>query len=166
MPRILERQVVGQSLWEDGFRKKFYHNVISVADSAAQPFYVAVITPVIHYCMGGEVSWCAILAVEVPGLGLSVCSWIVCPSTMGRRVRSVSRCGFVSRPQRWSLSRTAPYWAQFLARVPGCHCDDGQRGPVRHSLFAHTGVAVMLDLRLCTTVTATIWTSSAYHTLT
>ena len=33
--------------------KKFYHNVISGADFAAQPYCVAIITPVIHYCMGG-----------------------------------------------------------------------------------------------------------------
>ena len=55
------------------------------------------------------------LAVEAPGLGLSVCSWNVCPSTVGRRPGSVSRCGLVSRPQRWSLSRTAP----------GYQCDAG-----------------------------------------
>jgi len=36
-----------------GSGKKFYHNVISGADFAAQPYYVAIITPVIHYCMGG-----------------------------------------------------------------------------------------------------------------
>ena len=38
---------------EMGSGKKFFHNVISGADFAAQPYYVAVITPVIHYCMGG-----------------------------------------------------------------------------------------------------------------
>merc|ERR1712136_677436 len=36
-----------------GSGKKFYHNVISGAEFAAQPYYVAIITPVIHYCMGG-----------------------------------------------------------------------------------------------------------------
>merc|ERR1712136_386970 len=36
-----------------GSGKKFYHNVISGADFATQPYYVAIITPVIHYCMGG-----------------------------------------------------------------------------------------------------------------
>jgi len=36
-----------------GSGKKFYHNVIPGSEVAAQPFYVAIITPVIHYCMGG-----------------------------------------------------------------------------------------------------------------
>merc|ERR1719345_548627 len=36
-----------------GSGKKFYHNVIPGSAFAAEPFYVAIITPVIHYCMGG-----------------------------------------------------------------------------------------------------------------
>merc|ERR1719327_1180294 len=36
-----------------GSGKKFYHNVIDGAAVKTQPFYVAIITPVIHYCMGG-----------------------------------------------------------------------------------------------------------------
>merc|ERR1712066_824797 len=36
-----------------GSGKKFYHNIIDGAAVATQPFYVAIITPVIHYCMGG-----------------------------------------------------------------------------------------------------------------
>merc|ERR1711998_482032 len=36
-----------------GNGKKFYHNVIPGSQVAAEPFYVAIITPVIHYCMGG-----------------------------------------------------------------------------------------------------------------
>merc|ERR1719388_349944 len=36
-----------------GSGKKFYHNIISGAEVKTQPFYVAIITPVIHYCMGG-----------------------------------------------------------------------------------------------------------------
>merc|ERR1712146_844682 len=36
-----------------GSGKKFYHNVIQGSQFAAEPFYVAIITPVIHYCMGG-----------------------------------------------------------------------------------------------------------------
>merc|ERR1719277_2005589 len=36
-----------------GSGKKFYHNIIPGSDVATQPFYVAIITPVIHYCMGG-----------------------------------------------------------------------------------------------------------------
>jgi len=36
-----------------GSGKKFYHNVIPGSAVAAEPFYVAIITPVIHYCMGG-----------------------------------------------------------------------------------------------------------------
>merc|ERR1719272_407625 len=36
-----------------GSGKKFYHNVLEGSKFAAEPFYVAIITPVIHYCMGG-----------------------------------------------------------------------------------------------------------------
>merc|ERR1712134_132688 len=36
-----------------GSGKKFYHNIIPGSKVATQPFYVAIITPVIHYCMGG-----------------------------------------------------------------------------------------------------------------
>merc|ERR1719188_2184141 len=36
-----------------GSGKKFYHNVIDGSKVKSEPFYVAIITPVIHYCMGG-----------------------------------------------------------------------------------------------------------------
>jgi len=36
-----------------GSGKKFYHNVITADKVKNEPFYVAIITPVIHYCMGG-----------------------------------------------------------------------------------------------------------------
>merc|ERR1712100_243729 len=36
-----------------GSGKKFYHNYIPGSAVASEPFYVAIITPVIHYCMGG-----------------------------------------------------------------------------------------------------------------
>merc|ERR1719251_773667 len=36
-----------------GSGKKFYHNVIPADRVRTEPFYVAIITPVIHYCMGG-----------------------------------------------------------------------------------------------------------------
>lgn len=36
-----------------GSGKKFYHNMISGAEFATQEYYVAIITPIIHYCMGG-----------------------------------------------------------------------------------------------------------------
>merc|ERR1712186_182493 len=44
--------------WDDasgktGSGKKFYHNVIDGSQVAKEEFYVAIITPVIHYCMGG-----------------------------------------------------------------------------------------------------------------
>merc|ERR1711972_236192 len=44
--------------WDDasgptGSGKKFYHNIIDGSKVATEPFYVAIITPVIHYCMGG-----------------------------------------------------------------------------------------------------------------
>jgi len=36
-----------------GSGKKFFHNIIPGAAVKSEPFYVAIITPVIHYCMGG-----------------------------------------------------------------------------------------------------------------
>merc|ERR1712161_145338 len=36
-----------------GSGKKYYHNFISGSAVKTEPFYVAIITPVIHYCMGG-----------------------------------------------------------------------------------------------------------------
>merc|ERR1719231_565436 len=36
-----------------GSGKKFYHNIIPGSEVPTQSFYVAIITPVIHYCMGG-----------------------------------------------------------------------------------------------------------------
>merc|ERR1739844_729073 len=36
-----------------GSGKKFFHNIIPGSKVATEPFYVAIITPVIHYCMGG-----------------------------------------------------------------------------------------------------------------
>merc|ERR1712149_72464 len=42
-----------ESSGKTGSGKKFYHNIIPGSAVATQPFYVAIITPVIHYCMGG-----------------------------------------------------------------------------------------------------------------
>merc|ERR1712172_250649 len=36
-----------------GSGKKFYHNIIPGSAVKSEPFYVAIIPPVIHYCMGG-----------------------------------------------------------------------------------------------------------------
>merc|ERR1719181_2072962 len=36
-----------------GSGKKFYDNLITGAEFASQPYYAAIVTPVIHYCMGG-----------------------------------------------------------------------------------------------------------------
>jgi succinate dehydrogenase/fumarate reductase flavoprotein subunit len=38
---------------ETGIGKKFFHNVIPGSQVASEPFYAAIVTPVIHYCMGG-----------------------------------------------------------------------------------------------------------------
>mmetsp|Transcript_74582 Transcript_74582/g.131926 ORF Transcript_74582/g.131926 Transcript_74582/m.131926 type:complete len:687 (-) Transcript_74582:60-2120(-) len=63
--------------WDDasgptGSGKKFYHNVISGSQFASEPFHVAIITPVIHYCMGGvevnEKSECIGGTGAIPGL--------------------------------------------------------------------------------------------------
>eukprot|EP00931_Biecheleriopsis_adriatica_P042279 TRINITY_DN24099_c1_g1_i1.p1 TRINITY_DN24099_c1_g1~~TRINITY_DN24099_c1_g1_i1.p1 ORF type:complete len:624 (-),score=127.12 TRINITY_DN24099_c1_g1_i1:45-1877(-) len=63
--------------WDDasgptGSGKKFYHNVIPGSQVASEPFHVAIITPVIHYCMGGvevnEKSECVGSAGVIKGL--------------------------------------------------------------------------------------------------
>merc|ERR1712070_262320 len=36
-----------------GSGKKFFHNVIPGSQFATEPYYAAIITPIIHYCMGG-----------------------------------------------------------------------------------------------------------------
>merc|ERR1712040_19107 len=36
-----------------GSGKKFYHNILPGSSVKSEPYYVAIITPVIHYCMGG-----------------------------------------------------------------------------------------------------------------
>jgi hypothetical protein len=63
--------------WDDasgptGSGKKFYHNVIPGSQVASEPFNVAIITPVIHYCMGGvevnEKSECIGQSAPIKGL--------------------------------------------------------------------------------------------------
>lgn len=63
--------------WDDasgptGSGKKYYHNTIPGSQVASEPFHVAIITPVIHYCMGGvevnEKSECIGNASTIPGL--------------------------------------------------------------------------------------------------
>jgi len=63
--------------WDDasgptGSGKKYYHNVIPGSQVASEPFHVAIITPVIHYCMGGvevnEKSECIGKLSAIPGL--------------------------------------------------------------------------------------------------
>ena len=57
-----------RSLWEDGFREKFYHNVISFADSEVQPYYAAIITSVIHCGLDG------LVIAESPGVDTTLVS--------------------------------------------------------------------------------------------
>ena len=42
-----------QASGKTGSGKKFFHNIIPGSAVKSEPFYVAIITPVIHYCMGG-----------------------------------------------------------------------------------------------------------------
>merc|ERR1712227_469587 len=37
--------------WDAASGQTFYHNIIPGSAVATEPFYVAIITPVIHYCM-------------------------------------------------------------------------------------------------------------------
>merc|ERR1712146_262558 len=59
-----------------GSGKKFYHNIIPGSAVATEPFYVAIITPVIHYCMGGletsVLGECVKAGKPLPGLYVAV----------------------------------------------------------------------------------------------
>merc|ERR1719220_584141 len=50
-----------------GSGKKYYHNIIPGSSVKTEPFYVAIITPVIHYCMGGLEIDCNSLVVNAEG---------------------------------------------------------------------------------------------------
>merc|ERR1711939_422379 len=56
-----------------GSGKKFFHNIIPGSQVKTEQFYVAIITPVIHYCMGGleidtDSAVCANDGKAIPGL--------------------------------------------------------------------------------------------------
>jgi len=56
-----------------GSGKKFFHNIIPGSAVKSEPFYVAIITPVIHYCMGGleidcDSAVCGSTGNVIPGL--------------------------------------------------------------------------------------------------
>jgi len=56
-----------------GSGKKFYHNIIPGSAVKTEPYYVAIITPVIHYCMGGleidcDSAVCTADGKAIPGL--------------------------------------------------------------------------------------------------
>merc|ERR1719229_1190154 len=56
-----------------GSGKKFYHNILPGSAVSREPFYVAIITPVIHYCMGGleidtDSAVCGADGKAIPGL--------------------------------------------------------------------------------------------------
>merc|ERR1712066_454786 len=44
---------MGEPSGKTGSGKKFYANMLEGSRVPTEPFYVAIITPVIHYCMGG-----------------------------------------------------------------------------------------------------------------
>ena len=50
IPSVPEWKVLGRGFRQD---KKLYHFVISGADFTAQPYYVVIVTPVIHFCIVG-----------------------------------------------------------------------------------------------------------------
>merc|ERR1712176_130288 len=53
-----------------GSGKKFYHNILPGSAVKTEPFYVAIITPVIHYCMGGLEVDTNSLVVNAQGKGI------------------------------------------------------------------------------------------------
>merc|ERR1712088_978283 len=54
-----------------GSGKKFYHNIIPGSAVKTEPFYVAIITPVIHYCMGGLEIDCDSAVVNAKGQAIA-----------------------------------------------------------------------------------------------
>ena len=53
LPTTLGEHCTGEASGKTGSGTKFYHNIIPGSAVKTEPFYVAIITPVIHYCMGG-----------------------------------------------------------------------------------------------------------------
>ena len=70
--RYWERTPPWKASGKTGSGKKFYHNIIPGSAVKSEPFYVAIITPVIHYCMGGLLidtdSACIGSNLAIPGL--------------------------------------------------------------------------------------------------
>merc|ERR1712086_485918 len=76
----------GGKAW-DSWGKKFYHNLPMMVDDA---FHVAIVTPVIHYCMGGlEINEDS----EVLGAGGKVLGGLYCGGEAAGGVHGSNRLG-------------------------------------------------------------------------
>merc|ERR1712072_360187 len=91
-----------------GSGKKFYHNIIPGDKVASEPFYVAIITPVIHYCMGG-------LEVDVNSM---------CIDAMGKAIPGLYAAGEVAGGVHGNnrLGGNSLLDCVVFGRVAGAHC--------------------------------------------
>merc|ERR1712187_960356 len=129
-----------------GSGKKFFHNIIPGSAVKSEIFYVAIITPVIHYCMGGLQTTVdgecikrgrPCLACMLLGRLLAACmatiawegtrSWIALSLAAWLAVRRRSTClvqmassGCIRLTPRTSRSQKSPFseWLLFLSDAP------------------------------------------------
>merc|ERR1712176_1097411 len=94
-----------------GSGKKFFHNIIPGSEVATQTFYVAIITPVIHYCMGGLQTTvegeCIKGGKALPGLYVAGEAAVACMETTGLgAIRSLIAWFSVA----WLVARHQSMW--------------------------------------------------------
>merc|ERR1712151_23336 len=98
-----------------GSGKKFYHNIIPGSAVKTQEFYVAIITPVIHYCMGG-------LEIDVNS---------ACMGANGKPIPGLYAAGEVAGGVHGNnrLGGNSLLDCVVFGRVAGKHCTEWMLGP-------------------------------------
>merc|ERR1711937_1071718 len=99
-----------------GSGKKFYHNIIPGSQVPSEPFYVAIITPVIHYCMGG-------LEIDVDSQ---------CLDTKGNKIPGLYAAGEVAGGVHGNnrLGGNSLLDCVVFGRVAGKHCTQYMNGKI------------------------------------
>merc|ERR1712232_839864 len=119
---------------KSGSGKKFYHNIIQGSAVPTEPFYVAIITPVIHYCMGG-------LEIDVDSQ---------CIDTQGKKVPGLYAAGEVAGGVHWNnrLGGNSLLDCVVFGRVAGRHaCNymlDGKTKPTSLKALSQGSQAIVI----------------------
>jgi len=100
-----------------GSGKKFYHNIIPGSQVPTEQFYVAIITPVIHYCMGG-------LEIDVDSQ---------CLDTKGKKIPGLYAAGEVAGGVHGNnrLGGNSLLDCVVFGRVAGRHCVLQMNGSIK-----------------------------------